>query len=163
MDVYIVLALDQPALLHLPYPSVVQAQAETRASNDGSLPLEPYQLISQYTLEPVLKAVAETIPAITVRFGCEFLSLRQDGDGVTARVRTTDGRDESLRAAYLVGCDGGSSPVRKELGIELAGEGNLLGLRQALYHCAELFELLPLGNCPAKAGTITSPTTRRHN
>src|SRR5580704_8067624 len=150
MDVYIVLALDEPALLHLPYPSVAQAQAETRGTNDGSLPLEPYQLMSQYTLEPLLKDIAETIPAVTVRFGCEFLSLQQDGDGVTARMRTIDGRDESLRAAYLVGCDGGTSPVRKALGIELAGEGNLLGLRQALYHCEELFERLPLGNGPGK-------------
>jgi 2-polyprenyl-6-methoxyphenol hydroxylase-like FAD-dependent oxidoreductase len=150
MDVYIVLALNEPALLHLPYPSVAQSQAETRASNDGSLPLEPYQLISQYTIEPLLKAIAETIPAVTMRFGCEFLSLQQDGAGVTARVRTTDGRDESLRAAYLVGCDGGTSPVRKELDIALSGEGNLLGLRQALYHCEELFERLPLGNGPGK-------------
>jgi 2-polyprenyl-6-methoxyphenol hydroxylase-like FAD-dependent oxidoreductase len=150
MDVYIVLALDEPALLHLPYPSVAQAQAETRTTNDGSLPLEPYQLISQYTLEPLLKTIAETIPAVTVRFGCEFLSLQQDGDGVTARVRTSDGGMQDLRAAYLVGCDGGTSPVRKELGIELSGEGNLLGLRQALYHCEELFERLPLGNGPGK-------------
>lgn len=150
MDVYIVLALNKPALLHLPYPSVTQAQAETRATNDGSLPLEPYQLISQYTIEPLLKDIAETIPAVTVRFGCEFLSLQQDSDGVTARVRTSDGGTQDLRAAYLVGCDGGTSPVRKELGIKLSGEGNLLGLRQALYHCEELFERLPLGNGPGK-------------
>jgi 2-polyprenyl-6-methoxyphenol hydroxylase-like FAD-dependent oxidoreductase len=150
MDVYIVLALNEPALLHLPYPSVAQAQAETRATNDGSLPLEPYQLISQYTLEPLLKDIAETIPTVTVRFGCEFLSLHQDRDGVTARVRGSDGREQDLRSAYLVGCDGGTSPVRKELGIKLSGEGNLLGLRQALYHCEELFERLPLGNGPGK-------------
>jgi 2-polyprenyl-6-methoxyphenol hydroxylase-like FAD-dependent oxidoreductase len=150
MDVYIVLALNEPALLHLPYPSVAQAQAETRATNDGSLPLEPYQLISQYTIEPLLKDIAETIPTVTVRFGCEFLSLHQDRDGVTARVRGSDGREQDLRSAYLVGCDGGTSPVRKELGIKLSGEGNLLGLRQALYHCEELFERLPLGNGPGK-------------
>jgi 2-polyprenyl-6-methoxyphenol hydroxylase-like FAD-dependent oxidoreductase len=150
MDVYIVLALNEPALLHLPYPSVAQAQAEIRGSNDGTLPLEPYQLISQYTLEPLLKDIAETLPAVSVRFGCEFLALRQDGDGVTARVRGSDGREQDLRAAYLVGCDGGTSPVRKELGIKLAGEGNLLGLRQALYHCEELFDRLPLGNGPGK-------------
>jgi 2-polyprenyl-6-methoxyphenol hydroxylase-like FAD-dependent oxidoreductase len=150
MDVYIVLALNEPALLHLPYPSVARAQAETRASDDGSLPLEPYQLISQYTLEPLLKSIAETIPAVTVRFGCEFLSLQQDRDGVTARVRGSDGREQDLRSAYLVGCDGGTSPVRKELGIKLSGEGNLLGLRQALYRCEELFERLPLGNGPGK-------------
>jgi 2-polyprenyl-6-methoxyphenol hydroxylase-like FAD-dependent oxidoreductase len=149
MDVYIVLALNEPPLLRLHYPSVEQAQAETRATNDGTLPLEPYQLISQYTLEPLLKEVAEAIPAVNVRFGCEFVSLRQDATGVTAQVRFGGGSEE-LRARYLVGCDGGASPVRKELGIRLAGEGNTLSLRQALYRCDELFDRLPIGNGPGK-------------
>src|ERR1700729_1204356 len=150
MDVYVMLALTEPPLLHLSYPSVEQAQKNVRESNDGSMPLEPYQLISQYTLEPLLKSVAETISAIDVRFACEFMSLQQDRDGVTARVRGSDGREQDLRSFYLVGCDGGSSPVRKELDIKLSGEGNLLGLRQALYHCEEVFERLPLGNGPGK-------------
>jgi 2-polyprenyl-6-methoxyphenol hydroxylase-like FAD-dependent oxidoreductase len=150
MDVYIILALTEPPLLHLPYPSVDQARTAARATNDGTLPLEPYQLISQYTLEPLLKSIAETMPSVTVRFGCEFVSLRQDGEGVTARVRTADGGSEEIRSTYLVGCDGGASPVRKELGIELSGEGNLLGLRQALYRCDELYDRLPLGNGPGK-------------
>jgi 2-polyprenyl-6-methoxyphenol hydroxylase-like FAD-dependent oxidoreductase len=150
MDVYIILALTEPPLLHLSYPSVEEARTAARATNDGTLPLEPYQLISQYTLEPLLKSIAETMPSLTVRFGCEFLSLRQDGEGVTARVRTADGRTEEIGSKYLVGCDGGASPVRKELGIELSGEGNLLGLRQALYRCDELYDRLPLGNGPGK-------------
>ncbi len=150
MDVYIVLALNESPLLRLPYPSVAKAQADTRATNDGTLPLEPYQLISQYTLEPLLKSVAETIQAVSVRFGCEFLSLRQDQEGVTARVRKSDGSTQYLRASYLVGCDGGTSPVRKELGIKLAGEGNTLALRQALYRSDELFDRLPIGNGPGK-------------
>jgi 2-polyprenyl-6-methoxyphenol hydroxylase-like FAD-dependent oxidoreductase len=149
MDVYIMLALNAPPLLHLPYPSVAQAQAQTRAINDGSAPLEPYQLISQYTLEPLLKSVAETLPAVAVRFGCEFVSLRQDEGGVAARVRTAGGV-EDVRAAYLVGCDGGASVVRRELGIGLSGEGNLLGLRQALYRCDELFDRLPIGHGPGR-------------
>jgi 2-polyprenyl-6-methoxyphenol hydroxylase-like FAD-dependent oxidoreductase len=150
MDVYIVLALNEPPLLRLHYPSVEDAQAETRATNDGTLPLEPYQLISQYTLEPLLKSIAETMPTVAVRFDCEFLSLRQDEAGVTARVRRGDGSTEELRTKYLVGCDGGASPVRKELGIALAGEGNLMQLRQALYRCDVLFDLLPIGNGPGK-------------
>ena len=150
MDVYIVLGLDKAPLLHLPYPSVVEAQARARSTNDGSLPLEPYQLISQYTLEPLLKSVAETIPSVTVRYGCEFVSLTQDSGGVTARLRNGDSSVQDVRAAYLVGCDGGSSSVRKELGIELAGEANLLELRQALYRSDELFDQLPIGNGPGK-------------
>ena len=87
------------------------------------MPLEPYQLISQYTLEPLLKSVAETLPSVTMRYGCAFLSLEQDGEGVTATVRNRDGSTARLRSAYLVGCDGGASPVRKELGIKLRGKG----------------------------------------
>jgi len=150
MDVFVVLTMIEPPLLHLPYPSVEAARKEIAGSTDGALPLEPYQLISQYTLEPLLKAEAETLPSVTVRYGCEFLSLEQDEEGVTATVRGAGGRDETIRGAYLVGCDGGASPVRKELGIRLRGEGNLLELRQALYRCEDLFDKIPIGNGPGK-------------
>jgi 2-polyprenyl-6-methoxyphenol hydroxylase-like FAD-dependent oxidoreductase len=150
MDVYIILAMNRPPLLRLPYPSVAQAQLDIRSTNDGTAPLEPYQLISQYTLEPLLKAAAETMPGVTVRFGCEFLSLRQDPDGVTATVKTHQGGSEQIRAAYLVGCDGGASPVRHEVGIKLRGEGNSLALRQALFRCDALFDRIPIRNGPGQ-------------
>src|SRR5688572_17306598 len=103
MDVYIVRALDQPPLLHSPYPSVDQARRAIDACNDGSMPLEPYQLISQYTLEPLLKSVAENLSSVNVRYGSEFISFEQDATGVSSRVG-----GELVRSKYLVGCDGGS-------------------------------------------------------
>ena len=109
------------------------------------MPLEPYQLISQYTLEPLLKAVAESMPSVDVRYGCEFLSLRT---GWRRRARARQARRtrrSELSAQYLVGCDGGSSVVRQQLGIKLQGEANLLQLRQALYRCDDLFERIPIG------------------
>jgi 2-polyprenyl-6-methoxyphenol hydroxylase-like FAD-dependent oxidoreductase len=145
MDVFIVLSLVEPPLLHLPYPSVAQAKEQIAASNDGSLPLEPYQLISQYTLEPLLKSIAEKLPTVTVRYGCELLSFMQDATAVTATIKTVGGTVSEITASYLVGCDGGSSIVRKQLGIALSGEGNLLQLRQALYRCDDLFERIPIG------------------
>ncbi len=147
MDVYIVISLASKPILHLPYPSVAASRAEIASCRDGTLPAEPYQLISQYTLEPVLKAVAEATPNVAVRFGCELLSFAQDEGGVTARVQA-GGKIETIRAAYLVGCDGGASTVRKELGIKLRGEANLLELRQALYRCDELYDRLPIGDGP---------------
>jgi 2-polyprenyl-6-methoxyphenol hydroxylase-like FAD-dependent oxidoreductase len=140
MDVFIVLSLVEPPLYHLAYPSVEQYRAQIARCEDASQPLEPYQLISQYTLEPLLKSIAESLPTVRVRYGCEFLSFSQDDSGVTAQTR-----DSNIRCAYLVGCDGGSSAVRRQLGIELAGEANLLELRQALYRCEELYERIPIG------------------
>ncbi|MGC1688378.1 MAG: FAD-dependent monooxygenase, partial [Pseudolabrys sp.] len=144
MDVFIVTSLVEPPLLHLPYPSVAQAQAEIAACADGSMPLEPYQLISQYTLEPVLKSIAETLPGIDVCYGHEFISLEQDGTRVRARIKRGTTTTE-LSAQYLVGCDGGASNVRRQLGIKLHGDANLLQLRQALYRCDDLFERIPVG------------------
>src|SRR5690348_13007563 len=66
MDVFIVLAMNEPPLLHLPYPSVDEARAQIASRNDGTMPREPYQLISQYTLEPLLKAEAERQPSVRV-------------------------------------------------------------------------------------------------
>jgi hypothetical protein len=144
MDVFIVTSLIEPPLLHLPYPSVTKAKREIAASTDAQLPLEPYQLISQYTLEPLLKSVAGQLPSVSVRYGTEFLDFVEHGDGVTARLRTGTG-DAEIAARYLVGCDGGASPIRKQLGIALAGEGNLLELRQALCRCEDLYERIPIG------------------
>src|SRR5262249_30110209 len=145
MDVFVVLSLVEPPLLHLPYPSVADAKAEIAARNDGTLPLEPYQLISQYTLEPLLKSIAEELPSVDVRYGCELLSFAQDDRSVTARVKTIAGATAMIEARFLVGCDGGSSVVRKGLGIALQGEGDMLRLRQALYRCDELYERIPIG------------------
>ena len=144
MDVFLVLSMTQPPLLHLPYPSVNAARKKIDATNDGTLPLEPYQLISQYTLEPLLKSVAETLPSVTVRYGCEYLSFSQDADSVIAEVSET-GKTSAITAKYLVGCDGGTSAVRKQLGFKLEGEGNILQLRQALFRCEDLFERISIG------------------
>jgi 2-polyprenyl-6-methoxyphenol hydroxylase-like FAD-dependent oxidoreductase len=144
MDVFIVRSLVEPPLLHLPYPSVADAKAQIAATNDGTLPLEPYQLVSQYTLEPLLKSIAEELPSVTVRYGCEFLSFAQDAGAVTAMVKS-GGKTSEIEARYLVGCDGGASVVRKQLGIALQGEGNILQLRQALYRCDALFARIPIG------------------
>jgi 2-polyprenyl-6-methoxyphenol hydroxylase-like FAD-dependent oxidoreductase len=144
MDVFLATSMADPPIVRLPCPSVAEAKTEIAAHNDGR-PLEPYQLISQYTLEPLLRSIVETLPGITVRFGCELMEFTQDSSLVSAKVRTHSGESETIRATYLVGCDGGSSTVRKQLGIRLQGEGNIRKLRQALFHCPDLYERIPMG------------------
>jgi len=54
---------------------------------------------------------------VTIYRGLEVTGFAQDDDGI--EVDLSDGR--SLRAKYLVGCDGGRSLVRRAAGIEFAG------------------------------------------
>lgn len=148
MDVFVVTRMDEKPLLHLDYPSANEARKEIAETTDTSQPAEPYQLISQYTLEPLLKKIAESLPTVTVMYDHAFDEYVQDGTGVTTRVRRGDGTRIEIRSDYLVGCDGGSSSVRKQLGIRLRGEGDILRLRQALYRCDELYDRIPIGPGP---------------
>ncbi len=55
--------------------------------------------------------------AVPIHYGVEVIGFTQDETGVD--VALSDGR--SLRASYLVGCDGGRSLVRKAAGIDFPG------------------------------------------
>lgn len=55
----------------------------------------------------------------SVTYGRELTGLDQDADGVTLRFA---GRSAPVRAAYVVGTDGGRSTVRRLLGIGMTGE-----------------------------------------
>jgi 2-polyprenyl-6-methoxyphenol hydroxylase-like FAD-dependent oxidoreductase len=48
------------------------------------------------------------------------IGVAQDADGIEARVRTRDG-EHSLRAGWVVGCDGAHSAGRDLMGVEFEG------------------------------------------
>jgi 3-(3-hydroxy-phenyl)propionate hydroxylase len=77
----------------------------------------PYALgIWQNQIERLMADWIAELP-VDVRYGCEVTGFAQDDDGVD--VQLSDG--DSLRAQYLVGCDGGRSLVRKAAGIGFPG------------------------------------------
>jgi 2-polyprenyl-6-methoxyphenol hydroxylase-like FAD-dependent oxidoreductase len=145
MDVLIVTRLCDPPLAILPYPSVDKARAQIAACRDGSLPLEPCQLVSQNDLEPLLKEVAQSTPNVAIRYGSELLDICQNGAGVNARVRQRDGSERVLQSDYLVGCDGGQSIVRDQLGIKLEGQGRFRRSCQVIFRSDDLFAKIPIG------------------
>ncbi|KJY35691.1 FAD-dependent monooxygenase [Streptomyces katrae] len=55
-----------------------------------------------------------------IRRGHEVLSVHDDGEGVDVEVRGPGGT-HTLRASWLVGCDGGRSTVRKAAGFDFPG------------------------------------------
>jgi 2-polyprenyl-6-methoxyphenol hydroxylase-like FAD-dependent oxidoreductase len=77
----------------------------------------PYGLaLFQDRIEHILGEWVDELD-VPVRRGTAVTGFAQDASGVD--VELADGR--SLRAEYLVGCDGGRSVVRKTAGIEFAG------------------------------------------
>ncbi len=73
--------------------------------------------LHQPALERVLDAGVRRFAGVEVRFGAEVRDLRQDADGVTLAL--ADGG--SVRARWVVACDGGRSALREALRVGFAG------------------------------------------
>lgn len=81
----------------------------------------PYRLhLEQHRLTPILYDKARAMANVEVRFGSTVTDVGQDGERAWADVETAAGR-ERVEGAWLVGCDGGRSAVRKSLGVEMDG------------------------------------------
>ena len=141
MDVFLTTRLSDPPIAVLKYPSVAERRKQIAESPNGAWLLEPYQLVSQNKLEPLLKEVAEGTPNVTVRYGCELVDFVQDDE---RRDRRRRGPSTATRrrcaARYLAGCDGGTSTVRKKLGIRLEGRGGIRELVQVIFRSEDLYE-----------------------
>jgi 2-polyprenyl-6-methoxyphenol hydroxylase-like FAD-dependent oxidoreductase len=145
MDVFLTTRLSDPPIAVLKYPSVAERRKQIAESPNGAWLLEPYQLVSQNQLEPLLKEVAEATPNVSVRYGCELVDFSQDDGGVAVVARRLAGNEEALRCGYLAGCDGGTSTVRKKLGIKLAGRGGIRELVQVIFRSEELYQRIVTG------------------
>jgi 2-polyprenyl-6-methoxyphenol hydroxylase-like FAD-dependent oxidoreductase len=77
----------------------------------------PYSLgIWQNQIERIMAAWIAELP-VRIYYGREVTGFAQDDTGVDVELS----HGESLRAQYLVGCDGGRSVIRKAAGIEFPG------------------------------------------
>jgi 2-polyprenyl-6-methoxyphenol hydroxylase-like FAD-dependent oxidoreductase len=77
-------------------------------------------LLEQGETERLLLEAVRGSGMCDVRFGAEAVELQPDDRGVTLTV-ASDGREEAIRGAFLVGCDGAGSFVREALGLPFPG------------------------------------------
>ncbi len=80
---------------------------------------KPHYTFHQPSLEQALRDGAERHASVSVRLGWEVSAIREEAAGVALRLRDAAGREETLCAAYVVGCDGASSPTRRAAGLAL--------------------------------------------
>jgi 2-polyprenyl-6-methoxyphenol hydroxylase-like FAD-dependent oxidoreductase len=101
-------------------------------------------IIPQVRVEALLEEHAKELGA-EIRRGHEVTKLYQGSQGVKVEVQTQSESFE-LEAQYLVGCDGGHSVVRKQLGVEFPGlEPAVVGRMGDVKLTAGALELLKQG------------------
>ena len=111
---------------------------------DGWWPTpEPPHRINQIFLEPVLAANASDTRGVTIASRTEFLGFEQTADGVTAHIRNLDsGKELNVRAAYLIGCEGARSLVRRAIGAQLIGDEIIQRVQSSYIRAPDLIHRL---------------------
>ncbi|HKQ28677.1 MAG TPA: FAD-dependent oxidoreductase [Burkholderiales bacterium] len=96
----------------------------------------------QNMFDPILRKFAQSQRGVRILYQHEFQSLRQDPCGVVSTIKNLEsGEALSIKAKYLVGCDGARSPVREQLGIAMHGRGVLTYTTNVIFRCPEFNRL----------------------
>jgi FAD-dependent monooxygenase len=121
-DVLISTGMERDTLLSKwALPGVNKLRARILEQNDGTQPQEPWQRVSQAIFERSLKAICDQDPLIDLRYRWKALSVAEETGQVLTTVEAPDGKIHVYSSQYAAGCDGGSSIVRKSLGIPIDG------------------------------------------
>lgn len=86
----------------------------------------PHVIVNQARMQHyLLEHAANSASRLEVDYGIEFVGFEMDAAAehpVIATLRRADGSEFTVRARYVVGCDGARSNVRRALGIQLEGD-----------------------------------------
>ena len=104
---------------------------------------EQNERLPQYLVEYVLRKKLLELPNVECRFGWAAEKIEQNASGVRIVIaKEGGGGNEVLSADYAVGCDGGHSIVRRQIGIERSSSDFDQLMVLALFRSKELHEKL---------------------
>jgi 2-polyprenyl-6-methoxyphenol hydroxylase-like FAD-dependent oxidoreductase len=98
------------------HPAAADPAARSPYSPEGRI------WVSKPFFDPILQRHVRNLPGVEVRYHTAFESFRQNERSVSvAVVDAESGARSEIEGDYFVGCDGGRSNARRQLGIELQG------------------------------------------
>ena len=107
---------------------------------------EHSQWVPQYTVEELMRAHAQSLPGVELRFNCELKSFSQDGAQVRALARDlVRGEEFTIEANFLVGADGARSMVREAIGAKMQGTYGLSRNYNVVFRAPGLAQAHALG------------------
>ena len=129
-------------LCRIPIPCRRDRFTDRRGVDCGWPTPEPPHRINQIFLEPILFAAAMASSRITIRSEATVEAVQEVGDGVEVHLRDLrTGDDHTVRAGYVVGCDGGRSIVRKAIGAVFEGDAVIQRVQSTFIRAPGLIDM----------------------
>lgn len=104
---------------------------------------EPAHRINQIFMEPVLAQRAVTFPLLRMLNQTEIERFDETESGVVATARSLVSGDAfEVRADYIVGCDGGRSAIRRQLGVSFSGTPVIRPFQSTYFRAPKLLSMM---------------------
>lgn len=131
-------------LTRIPIPCRQDRYTETVGPDAWWPTSEPPHRINQLFLEPILLEHTAALAGVTLLNRTQVGSFTQDAAGVVAVATDLDsGATRTIRCRYMVGCDGGGSMVRKQIGAKLEGTAVIQRVQSTYIRAPQLAAMIP--------------------
>ncbi|MEY2801526.1 MAG: hypothetical protein RL513_1111 [Pseudomonadota bacterium] len=131
-------------LTRIPIPGRAERYTSRQGPDTWWPTPEPPHRINQIYLEPILLEHTASLPGVTLLNRTQVTAFTQSGEHLDAVALDLDTQKECrIRARYLVGCDGGSSNVRKAIGAKLEGTAVIQRVQSTCIRAPKLRAMLP--------------------
>lgn len=102
--------------------------------------------INQIFLEPLLAKHAARFDRLEILYGTGFESFSQDGEGVSLRcLRLASNEPLTIKCQFMIGCDGGKSAIRKQIGARFEGDPVIQRYQSTYIRAPKLLSMMPEG------------------
>ena len=131
-------------ITRIPIPCREDRYTETEGPDAWWPTAEPPHRINQIFLEPILLHHTASLDNVTLLNRTQVTTFTQTDDGVHAELLNLN--DQSIyhiHASFMVGCDGGSSNVRKQMGAQLEGTAVIQRVQSTFIRAPKLLSLMP--------------------
>lgn len=143
-------------LMRIPIPNRLERYSSTEGPDTGWPTPEPPHRANQIYLDPILYEEAKNHPLIRILFQHEGMSFTQNDKAVTTTVKNLVTKQVfTLGSQYLIGCEGGKSATRKQIGAKLSGDAVIQRVQSTYIRAPQLLDAI--GGKPAWMSYIYTP------